>query len=66
VSGTALRNLKAMMAGARNVDELNAQIRRDMNWGMPFVFVIWGLLIVMSVMSVFYSKWPNLGSYLWR
>jgi hypothetical protein len=65
VSGTALRNLNAIAAGATNVDELNAQIRRDMNWGMPFVFFIWASIVVMCAMSVMYSKWPNLPSYLW-
>lgn len=66
VSGTALRNLKAIKAGAPNVDELNAQIRRDMNWGMPFVFVIWGLLIVMTLLSVFNLKCPTCRNYLFR
>ena len=65
VSGTALRNLKAMAAGATNADELNAQIRRDMNWGMPFVFFIWVAIVVMSVMSALNSKWPNLTEYLY-
>ena len=65
VSGTALRNLKAIDAGAANVDQLNTQIRHDMNWGMPFVFFIWAALVVMSVMSVFNSKWPDLPTYLY-
>lgn len=65
VSGTALRNLKAIAAGAPDVDALNAQIRRDMNWGMPFVFFIWIAIVVMSMMSAFYSKWPDLGTYLY-
>lgn len=65
VSGTALRNLKAIADGAPNVDELNAQIRRDMNWGMPFVFFIWISIVVMSAVSAFYSKWPDLSSYLY-
>jgi hypothetical protein len=64
VSGTALRNLNAMAAGATNTAVLNAQIRRDMNFGMPFVFLIWILIVAMSVLSVFNSKWPNLPAYL--
>lgn len=66
VSGTALRNLEAIKAGAANVDELNAQIRRDMNWGMPFVFGIWILIIVMSLLSVFNIKCPHCQSFIFR
>ncbi|MEI6666672.1 MAG: hypothetical protein WCP29_00850 [Acidobacteriota bacterium] len=66
VSGTALRNLKAIQAGAPNVDELNGQIKRDMNWGMPFVFVIWALLIVMSLVSVFNIKCPHCLNFIFR
>jgi len=66
VSGSALRNLKQIQNGAKNVDALNAQIRRDMNFGMPFVFVIWGLLIVMSLMSVFNIKCPHCQNFIFR
>lgn len=66
VSGTALRNLEAIKAGAPNPDELNAQIRRDMNWAMPFVFGIWILIIVMSLLSVFNIKCPHCQSFIFR
>jgi hypothetical protein len=66
VSGTALRNLKAIKAGAANVDELNAEIRHDMNWGMPWVFVIWILIVVMSLISVFNIKCPTCQHYIFR
>ena len=66
VSGTALRNLKAISDGASNVDELNAEIRHDMNWGMPWVFVIWLLIIVMSLLSVFNIKCPTCHSFIFR
>lgn len=65
VSGTALRNLRAIAKGAPNVDELNAEIRRDMNWGMPFVFFIWLAIVAMAVISAFNSKWPDLPGYLY-
>lgn len=65
VSGTALRNLNLIAGGAKNVDELNAQIKRDMNWGMPFVFYIWISIVVMSVISALNSKWPDLPTYLY-
>jgi hypothetical protein len=66
VSGTALRNLEAIKAGAANVDELNAQIRRDMNWGMPFVFGIWILIIAMSLLSVFNVRCPHCQNFIFR
>ncbi len=66
VSGTALRNLKAIQAGAANVDDLNAEIRRDMNFGMPFVFVIWTLIVVMSLMSVFNIRCPHCQNFIFR
>jgi hypothetical protein len=66
VSGTALRNLNAIKAGAPNVDELNAEIRRDMNWGMPWVFVIWILIVAMTLLSVFNIKCPTCHSYIFR
>jgi hypothetical protein len=66
VSGTALRNLKAIKAGAADVDELNAQIRRDMNWGMPFVFGIWVLIVAMSLLSVFNVKCPHCQNFIFR
>ena len=56
ISGTSLRNLKAIKAGAANVPELNDQIKRDMNWGMPWVFGIFGMgsifPIIIAAMSL--------------
>jgi hypothetical protein len=66
VSGTALRNLKAIKAGAPNVAELNARIRHDMNWAMPWVFLIWALIVVMSLLSVFNVKCPTCQNYIFR
>lgn len=66
VSGTALRNLKAMKAGAANVEELNAEIKRDMNWGMPLVFGIWTLIIVMSLLSAFNARCPHCHQFILR
>jgi hypothetical protein len=66
ISGTSLRNLKAIEAGAPDVDRLNAQIRRDMNWGMPFVFGIWTLLVAMSLLSVFNIKCPHCHAFVFR
>jgi uncharacterized membrane protein len=66
ISGTAIRNLKAIEAGAPNVDELNTEIRRDMNIGMPFVFLIWISIIGMSLISVFNLKHWYCGQYLFR
>ena len=66
ISGTALRNLQAMKAGATNVAELNADMRRDMNWGMPFVFGIWTLIIAMGLLSVFNARCPHCHNFLLR
>ena len=66
ISGTALRNLKAIQAGALNAEELNTQIRRDMNWGMPFVFGIWILIIAMGLLSVFNIKCPHCHDFIFR
>ena len=66
ISGTCLRNLKAIRAGAPNVPELNDQIKRDMNWSMPWVFLIWTLIAVMIVISVFNAKCPHCNSFILR
>lgn len=66
VSGTALRNLEAMKKGATNIDELNQQIERDMNRGMPWVFLIWTLIIVMTLISVFNLKCPHCHQFIFR
>ena len=66
ISGTALRNLKAIKGGAPNVAELNDQIRRDMNWAMPWVFLIWVLITAMMVISVFNAKCPHCHNFIVR
>lgn len=66
ISGTALRNLKAIKAGAPNVDELNAEIKRHMNVAMPAVFVVWVLVIVISVLSLLNLKAPPDREYIFR
>ncbi len=66
ISGTSLRNLKAIKAGAASVPELNAQIKRDMNWAMPWVFLIWALIMVMIVISVFNAKCPHCNNFILR
>mgnify|MGYP003396466560 CR=1 FL=1 len=66
VSGTALRNLEAMKKGATNVDELNRQIERDMNRGLPWVFLIWTFIIAMTLISVFNLKCPHCHQFMFR
>ena len=66
ISGTALRNLEAIRNGAENVDQLNDEIRRTMNVAMPVVFVVWILIIVMSVLSVLNLKTPPDQEYIFR
>ncbi len=62
----SLRNLKAIKAGAGNVPELNDQIKRDMNWAMPWVFLIWTLITVMIVISVFNARCPHCNNFILR
>jgi hypothetical protein len=66
VSGTALRNLTAIKAGAPNAAALNEQIRHDMDRGMPWVMLIWTLIIVMSLISIFNIRCPNCHGYIFR
>ena len=66
ISGTALRNLAAMREGATNVDELNHEIRRDMNRAMPAVFLIWALVFGLSVLSLLNLKNPPDQEYFFR
>lgn len=66
ISGTALRNLKAIQAGAKNVDELNAGIKGSMNKAMPAVFLVWGLVFVIIVMSMLNLKAPEDQEYIFR
>jgi len=66
ISGTALRNLKAIEAGAENVDELNYEIKRNMNIAMPAVFVVWALVIAISVLTLLNLKAPEDQEYIFR
>lgn len=66
ISGTALRNLKAIEGGASNVDELNAQIAGNMNKAMPAVFLVWALVFTISVLSMLNLKTPKGQQYIFR
>ncbi len=66
ISGTALRNLKKIEAGAPNVDELNAEIKRHMNVAMPAVFVVWALVIAISVLTLLNLTVPDGQKYVFR
>ena len=66
ISGTALRNLKAIKAGAENVDELNHQIKHHMNIAMPAVFVVWALVIAISILTLLNLKVPEGQEYFFR
>ena len=66
ISGTALKNLKAIKAGAENVSELNAEIKSRMNQAMPFVFLIWALVFAASLISVLNLKAPKGQEYIFR
>lgn len=59
ISGTALKNLKLIKEGAPNVDELNHQIKHHMNIAMPAVFVVWILIVVISVLTLLNLKAPE-------
>ena len=66
ISGTALRNLREIEAGAPNVDELNHQIKHHMNIAMPAVFVVWALVIAISVLTLLNLKAPEGQEYIFR
>jgi predicted nucleic acid-binding Zn ribbon protein len=66
ISGTALRNLEAIRSGAADRDALNRQIRRHMNFAMPVVFLVWILIVVMSVLSLLNLKAPEDREYIFR
>jgi uncharacterized membrane protein YozB (DUF420 family) len=66
ISGTALKNLKAIKAGAENYNELNAEIKSRMNQAMPFVFLIWILVFAASLISVMNLKAPKGQEYIFR
>jgi len=66
ISGTALRNLNAIAAGAPDVDERNRQIRDNMNRAMPAVFLVWLLVFAVSVLSLLNLKTPAGQEYIFR
>lgn len=66
ISGVSLKNLEAIRDGAENVDELNDQIRRGMNIAMPVVFVVWVLIIAISVLTLLNLKTPEDQEYIFR
>lgn len=65
ISGTALRNLKAIKEGG---DEklLNKEITDSMNKAMPAVWLIWFLVILASLISVLNLKVPQGQKYIFR
>jgi len=66
ISGTALRNLESIRGGAGNVDELNHEIRHNMDRAMPAVFLIWILVFTLSVLSLLNLKNPPDQEYFFR
>jgi hypothetical protein len=66
ISGSALRNLRALEAGASNVAELNAQIKGNMNKAMPAVFLVWALVFTISAISMLNLKTPRSQQYIFR
>lgn len=66
ISGTALRNLRAIQGGAENTDELNQQIQSTMNVAMPAVFLVWTLVFVISVLSLLNIKTPEGQEFFFR
>lgn len=66
ISGTAVRNLKAIKAGAENVDELNHEIKANMNKAMPAVFLIWFLVGFVCLLSVLNLKTPEGQEFMFR
>lgn len=65
ISGASLRNLEAIEGGADNVDQLNDEIRTNMNKAMPAVFLVWTLVFVVSVISLLNLKSPD-QEYIFR
>lgn len=66
ISGTALKNLKAIETGAENVDQLNHEIKSKMNQAMPAVWLIWMLVFAASLISVLNLKAPKGQDYIFR
>jgi len=66
ISGTAIKNLKTIKAGAENVDELNTEIRVKMNQAMPAVWLVWALVFAASLISVLNLRAPKGQEYIFR
>jgi hypothetical protein len=66
ISGTALKNLKMIKAGAENFNELNSEIKRKMDQAMPAVFLVWILVFAASLISVLNLKAPKGQEYIFR
>ncbi len=66
ISGTALKNLKLIKAGAENIAELNSEIKRKMNRAMPAVWLVWILVFAASLISVLNLKAPKGQEYIFR
>ena len=66
ISGTAIRNLKAIEAGAENADELNHEIKRNMNVAMPAVFLVWALVLAVIILSMLNLKSPQGQEFIFR
>ncbi len=66
ISGASLRNLEAIEAGAKNVDQLNQEIRGNMDKAMPAVFLVWVLVFAVSVLSLLNLKTPEDQEYIFR
>lgn len=66
ISGAALKNLKAMKAGAENVNELNREIKSKMDRAMPAVWLVWLLVFAASLLSVLNLKAPEGQRYIFR
>lgn len=66
ISGTALTNLKAIQRDPSSAPRRNLEIRRNMNVAMPVVFLVWLLIIVMSVLSLLNLETPAGQHYIFR
>ena len=66
ISGVALRNLKAIKAGAENIDDLNLEIKKKMNQAMPAVWLVWALVFAASLISVLNLRDPQGQNYIFR
>ncbi len=66
ISGASLHNLRLIEGGADNVDQLNDEIRTNMNKAMPAVFLVWVLVFAVSVISLLNLETPEGQEYIFR